>query len=191
MIKRLPVGFASPTILLAVGLIVGIGVTFAYFQFKSKPAPQPQPATTTQVTSTPVPITQSTPIPDISLDWNTYTNATYKFSFKYDKQKHGSVGESSNPNPGELLYLNVQIHGPVFNLVVSSKDKQFVITSIKSECDEFIEVKQTRINGETADELVCRNTATKEKYSNWFFSKFGYTYWMNGEEQIGQTFKFL
>src|SRR3990167_11310467 len=158
--KKLPRGFASPIILLAVGLVVGIGITFAYFQFKNKPVPQPQQATTAQVTSTPVPITQSTPTPDISLNWNTYTNATYKFSFKYDKQKHGSVGESSNPNSGELLYLNVQIHGPVFNLVVSSKDAQSLIDSTKSECDEFIEIKKTTINEEIADELVCRNMTT-------------------------------
>jgi len=59
--KKLPRGFASPVILLAVGLIVGIGITFAYFKFKSKPAPQPQPATT-QTTSQSSPTSRVSPV---------------------------------------------------------------------------------------------------------------------------------
>ncbi len=70
MIKRLPKGFVSPLVLLAVGLIVGIGITFAYFQLKSKPAPQPQP-TTTQTTSQPSPTSKASPTasPDETANW--------------------------------------------------------------------------------------------------------------------------
>ncbi len=81
--KKLPAGFASPIILLAVGLVVGIGVTFAYFQFKSKPTPQPQPTPISQSrpASTPVPL--ATPFPDETANWKTYTNTKLNFSVKY------------------------------------------------------------------------------------------------------------
>lgn len=81
--KKLPGGFTSPIILLAVGLIVGIGVTFAYFQFKSKPALQPQPTTTSQSTSTPAPVIKSTPATDETANWKTYTNTKLNFSVRY------------------------------------------------------------------------------------------------------------
>ena len=82
--KKLPDGFASPIILLAVGLIVGIGITFAYFQFKSKPAPQPQPTTTPQSTSTPTDLSSETQVKeDETANWKTYTNTKLNFSVKY------------------------------------------------------------------------------------------------------------
>lgn len=80
--KKLPFGFASPIILLAIGLIVGIGVTFAYFQFKSKPAPQPQQSTVIQ--STPTDLSSKTQVPeDETASWKTYTDANLKLQFKY------------------------------------------------------------------------------------------------------------
>ena len=79
--KKLPVGFVSPIILLAVGLIVGIGVTFAYFQFKSKPTPQPQQPTVIQ--STPTDLSSETQVlEDETANWKTYTNNKYNFTLK-------------------------------------------------------------------------------------------------------------
>jgi len=93
--KKLPAGFASPLILVAVGLIVGIGITFAYFQFKSKPAPQPQPTTTPQSTSTPAPVTRSTPATDETASWKTYTSAEMGFSIKYPDDMYSTKIEST------------------------------------------------------------------------------------------------
>jgi hypothetical protein len=83
--KRLPYGFATPAILLVLGLIVGVGITFAYFQLKSKPAPQPQPTTTTQTTSQPSPTSKVTPTAslDQTANWKIYTNTKLNFSVKY------------------------------------------------------------------------------------------------------------
>src|SRR3989344_1832547 len=79
--KKLSFGFASPIVLLAVGLIVGIGITFAYFQFKSKPAPQPQP---TDIQSTSTDLSSETPVKeDETANWKTYTSQEGKYSVKY------------------------------------------------------------------------------------------------------------
>src|SRR3989344_8469207 len=82
--KKLPAGFASPLILVVIGLIVGIGITFAYFQFKSKPAPQPEPATI-QTTSQSSPVSKVSPTAsaDETASWKTYTNKEQGFEVKY------------------------------------------------------------------------------------------------------------
>jgi len=106
--KKLPFGFASPLILLAVGLIVGIAITFAYFQFKSKPAHQNQPSSIPQ--STPA----STPNPDASREpngsaetanWKTYTNKEHGFSFKYPEKVYI---KATNEDNLPLVYLSTK-----------------------------------------------------------------------------------
>src|SRR3989344_8944715 len=107
--KKLPFGFASPLILLAVGLIVGIAITFAYFQFKSKPAHQNQPSLIPQ--STPA----STPNPDASREpngsaetanWKTYTDNGFKFEIKYPNNlKTNKLTAHDDLLGGVSLYL--------------------------------------------------------------------------------------
>ncbi len=77
--KKLPVGFASPLILLSVGLIVGIGITFAYFQFKSKPSHQNQPSLIPQ--STPADLSSEALAKDETANWKTYTGSGYTFKY--------------------------------------------------------------------------------------------------------------
>jgi len=118
MIKKLPRGFASPIILLVVGLIVGIAATFLYFQLKPKPTTPSQTTQTEQtstLTSSPKAFAQQAT--DETASWKTYTNTQYGFSFQfpsewfnYDNPNNPSrvaVGFYPNgetPNPGEADY---------------------------------------------------------------------------------------
>lgn len=81
--RRLSAGFATPLILIVIGLIVGIGITFGYFQLKSKPTTQSQQTAASQSTSTPAPVTKSTPTTDETENWRVYTDEQKTFIFKY------------------------------------------------------------------------------------------------------------
>lgn len=186
------IGLTVLIILVVTGLIAGVYWFFILDKSSDNsdltgPVPKPNVPTAT-------PSATSSALKDETVDWETYSNSTYKFSFKYDKDKHGKVSEAKNPNPGELLYVNVQINGPVFNLSVLEAGEQKVIDNIKSGCTgilEFSETKKTVINGVEWTEVVCKNSTSGEDVINWVLNNSGYIYKMNGSSEITSTFKFL
>ncbi|OGD94734.1 hypothetical protein A3F02_02725 [Candidatus Curtissbacteria bacterium RIFCSPHIGHO2_12_FULL_38_9b] len=118
MTKRLPTGFATPIILVIIGLIIGIGITFAYFQFKSKPEPQPQSATS-QSTSQSSPTSKVSPTasPNETANWKIYTNTAFGFSIQY---------------PDSLVKKPTEYQGEGGTIVVdvwSPPDNSYTITS--------------------------------------------------------------
>lgn len=82
--KKLPVGFASPLIVLVIGLLLGITVTLTVFHvFRPKIGDletTPKNSTAVNVSSTsPLP----SPTPDETANWKTYTNTKYGYTIEY------------------------------------------------------------------------------------------------------------
>ena len=85
--KKLPVGFASPLIVLVIGLLLGITVTLTVFHvFRTKIGDletTPKNSTAVNVSSTsPLP----SPTPDETANWKTYTNTKYGYTVRYPKE---------------------------------------------------------------------------------------------------------
>ena len=136
MTKRLPTGFASPIVLLAVGLIVGISLTFAYFQFKSKPAPQPQP-TTSQ--SSPVSKVFPNASTDETASWKTYKNSQYGFEVKYPPQ--WSVNDRKTEftiSDGNLKFEIIMSNAGRGTYFTESKKSSVDVNNVQGERTDFL-----------------------------------------------------
>lgn len=73
-------------VVLALGTL-GVGGYFGYRQYRSKTQEVVTPPTSEETTpeASPAAVTEPTAVPDETVDWQLYENATYKFSFKYPK----------------------------------------------------------------------------------------------------------
>lgn len=118
-------------ILIGVGSFLGVllltGIVFGIYQYAQNQIPL-EPA------GEPTPTLIATPTPDLTADWETYTNTKYGYSIKYPPElRIKEIGKVDEKIIDLTNFILSELQGATASIAVLSEPYQSVISSLESE----------------------------------------------------------
>ena len=111
-----------------------------------------------------------TPTPDSTIDWNTYTNTEYGYSFKYPKSftvnpKDNKVLEKDVESVigGGFEGGNVLKKGAVFSTTIF-KNKDLSDSALRDEYGTGVDIKNVKVSGKDGTQVTLPNSYEKKIY---------------------------